>query len=268
MAMYTHGTDLHMFTHTPWPCTRMVQIYTCLHTHYVYTLNVTPYRVLHSYRAGYLTNELSSTWRTRLTTTSVSLYMYCCVMLCCLFGSAASLVLFLPCLCVVYVSRLHYSSPRASPSLLLSSVSPLVMATARLSSSACPVVVGRFVWQSVNARRPTPGIHAGLDSAPFVHRHNNKSLPCIRVSGLPVSFWRFWRPFPSPPSPEHSRTTGIPPLAPCLSVYIYTYIYIYILADQGRLRPKIKYEVCSYVYDSMRTHTVLFLKGISVRFFR
>ena len=53
---------------TPWPCSRMVQIYTCSRAHYVYTLNVTPYRVLHNYRIEYILNELSSTWRTRLTT--------------------------------------------------------------------------------------------------------------------------------------------------------------------------------------------------------
>ena len=53
---------------TPWPCGRMVRIHTCLRSHYVCTLYVSPYRVLHNYRAEYLMNELSSTRRTRLTT--------------------------------------------------------------------------------------------------------------------------------------------------------------------------------------------------------
>ena len=55
---------------TPWPCTRMVQIYTCLRPYYVYALNATPYRVhvLHNYRAAYVTNKLPSTRCTRLTT--------------------------------------------------------------------------------------------------------------------------------------------------------------------------------------------------------
>ena len=42
-----------------------------VHTKYlVYTLHVTPYRVLHNYRAEYLMNELPSTRRTHLSTTN------------------------------------------------------------------------------------------------------------------------------------------------------------------------------------------------------
>ena len=53
---------------TPWPCTSMAQIYTCLRTCYVCPVHVTPFRVLHNYRAKCLTNKLSSTRRTRLNT--------------------------------------------------------------------------------------------------------------------------------------------------------------------------------------------------------
>ena len=53
---------------TPWPCARVVQTYTCFCKNFVCTVHVTPFLVLHNYRAEYLTNEISSTRHTCLTT--------------------------------------------------------------------------------------------------------------------------------------------------------------------------------------------------------
>ena len=112
------------------------------------------------------------------------------------------------------------------------------MAMARLSSSACPVTVGRFVWQSVHARRPAPGIHAGLHSAPFVRHRGNESLPVIRVSGQriaarPLAVARRSSRLVSAVFvgrsccrlfPEHSRILSIPSPAPRLSVCLLHYL--------------------------------------------
>ena len=70
------GNSLKLFLCIPYkwlralrPCTCMVHIYTCLRAHYLCALHVTPYRLFHNYRVEYLVNGLSSTRRTRLTTT-------------------------------------------------------------------------------------------------------------------------------------------------------------------------------------------------------
>ena len=59
----------YFFTYHTCGCVqRMVQMYTCLRVHRLCSLRVTPYQVLHSYRAKCLANGLLSTRRTRLTT--------------------------------------------------------------------------------------------------------------------------------------------------------------------------------------------------------